>query len=119
MSTLFHLDASIRAVGSQGRAVASTLEESVREHSGELNVVTRAVGLSPLPPTALALAVGVLGLGVQAAPKVPSEWTADETQAMALATELADEMLAADAYMFRFRSIISASRNTSKLGSTF
>lgn len=100
MSTIFHLDSSVRAVGSQGRAVASTLEDSARQHLRDLNVVTRCVGLSPLPATALALATQVLGLGGHSAPKVPSEWTADEAQAMSLATELADEMLAADAYVF-------------------
>lgn len=100
MSTIFHLDSSIRAVGSQGRAVASTLQDTVREHLREVNVITRDVGLSPLPPSALALATQVLGLGEHAAPKDPGAWTVDEAQAMALATELADEMLAADAYIF-------------------
>lgn len=95
MSAIFHLDSSIRAVGLQGRAVASTLEDSAGQHLEELNAVTREMGLLPLPPTALALATHVLGLGGYAAPKVRGEWTVEEARAMALATELADEMLAA------------------------
>lgn len=53
----------------------------------------RDVGLSPLPATAWALAV-------QAGPKAPSERTTEEVEAAALATKLADEMLAADAFVF-------------------
>lgn len=93
MTTIFRLDSSIRAVGSQSRAVASTLEDSVREQLGELHVVRRDVGLSPLPATAWALAT-------RASSKDPGERTVEEAQAAALATELADEMLAADAYIF-------------------
>lgn len=53
----------------------------------------RDVGLSPLPATAWALAV-------QAAPLNLSERTVEQAQAAALATQLADEMLAADAFIF-------------------
>lgn len=100
MSTIFRLDSSIRALGSQGRAVASTLEDSAREHLGELDVVRRDVGLHPLPATAWALATQAWALGAHAEPKGPGERTMDEAQATALATDLADEMLAADAYIF-------------------
>jgi FMN-dependent NADH-azoreductase len=100
MSAIFRLDSSIRAVGSQSRAVASTLEDSVREHLGELDVVRRDVGLHPLPATAWALATQAWALGAHAAPKDPGERTVDEAQATALATDLAEEMLAADAYIF-------------------
>ncbi|WP_041364899.1 FMN-dependent NADH-azoreductase [Neorhizobium galegae] len=93
MTTIFRLDASIRRVGSRSRALASTLEGSIRAQLAELDVVRRDVGLSPLPATAWALAV-------QAGPKAPSERTTEEVEAAALATELADEMLAADAFVF-------------------
>lgn len=93
MTTIFRLDASIRAVGSQSRALASTLEDSIRTQLAELDVVRRDVGLSPLPATAWALAV-------QAGPKALSERTTEEVEAAALATKLADEMLAADAFIF-------------------
>ncbi|CAN7347617.1 FMN-dependent NADH-azoreductase [Neorhizobium tomejilense] len=93
MTTIFRLDASIRAVGSQSRALASTLEDSMRTQLAELDVVRRDVGLSPLPATAWALAV-------QAGPKALSERTTEEVEAAALATRLADEMLAADAFIF-------------------
>ncbi|QDE37741.1 flavodoxin family protein [Luteibacter pinisoli] len=100
MSTIFRLDSSIRAVGSQSRAVASTLEDAVREQVGQLDVIRRDVGVFPLPATAWAFATQALALGVHSAPKARGERTADETTAMALATDLADEMLAADAYLF-------------------
>ncbi|MFA1624832.1 hypothetical protein ACDY96_19075 [Rhizobium mongolense] len=93
MTTIFRLDASIRAVGSQSRAVASTIEDSIRAQLAELDVVRRDVGLSPLPATAWAFAV-------QAGPKALSERTVEEVEAAALATKLADEMLAADAFIF-------------------
>lgn len=93
MTTIFRLDASIRAVGSQSRALASTLEDSIRTQLAELDVVRRDVGLSPLPATAWARAV-------QAGPKALSERTTEEVEAAALATKLADEMLAADAFIF-------------------
>lgn len=93
MTTIFRLDASIRAVGSQSRALASTLEDSMRTQLAELDVVRRDVGLSPLPAKAWALAV-------QAGPKALSERTTEEVEAAALATKLADEMLAADAFIF-------------------
>lgn len=100
MSTIFRLDSSIRAVGSHSRAVASTLEDSVRVRLEGLDVVRRDVGLSPLPATAWALATQARALGMHAASKKPGEMTVDEAQATALATVLADEMLAADAYIF-------------------
>ena len=78
----------------------------------ELDVVRRDVGLSPLPATAWALAV-------QAGPKALSERTTEEVEAAALATKLADEMLAADAFIFRFRSTITRFRNTLRRELTF
>jgi FMN-dependent NADH-azoreductase len=58
-----------------------------------MNVVTRDVGLSPLPATEWPLAF-------QASQKGPSERTLGEVRAGALATQLADEMVAADAFIF-------------------
>lgn len=93
MATIFRLDASIRAIGSQSRAVASALEESIRAHLPEVNFVKRDAGLSPLPASEWPLAF-------QASQKGPSERTPDEVRAAALATELADEMVVADAFIF-------------------
>lgn len=93
MSTIFRLDASIREVGSQSRAVASTLEGTVRAHLSGLEVIKRDVGTAPLSATEWPLAF-------QASQKAPSERTPGEVQAAALATQLADEMVAADAFIF-------------------
>ncbi len=88
MTTLFRLDASIRVDGSVTRAVADTLQSEIAEQVGDLDVVRRDVGLDPLPGDAWSLAATA---GVTPTP------SAEQQQATALATTLADEVAAADA----------------------
>jgi FMN-dependent NADH-azoreductase len=90
MSTVFRLDASIKPEGSVTRAVSDTLENAiVAELGGDVTVTRREIGLNPLPSDAWATAAF-------------AGWTpeADRTDAqkaaVALATELADELAAAD-----------------------
>lgn len=93
MTTLLRLDASIRASGSVTRALADTWQNELLARKDGTTVAHREIGLAPLPATAWA--GGVFG------PHVPAEQrTAEQQQGMHLATELADELLAADAYLF-------------------
>ncbi|HEY0032363.1 MAG TPA: NAD(P)H-dependent oxidoreductase [Devosia sp.] len=93
MTSIFRLDSSIRQDGSVTRAVADTLQASLLRSLGDGGVVHRDVGLAPLPATAWA-ASAFAGF-------VPEDQRSDEQkQAKLLAAELADELLAAEAYIF-------------------
>ena len=93
MPTIFRLDASIRDQGSVTRELANQVEATLLDTLGEATVTRRDVGLSPLPATAWA--------GAVFGPHVPAEERSPEqAQGMALAQTLADELLAADAYIF-------------------
>jgi len=88
--SLFRLDASIRQEGSVSREVADTVESAWMETHVAASVVRRDLGAHPLPATAWATAVSA-GY-VEAADR-----TAEQSAAVALATELADEFIDADA----------------------
>ncbi|RZS91504.1 FMN-dependent NADH-azoreductase [Motilibacter rhizosphaerae] len=91
--TLFRLDASIRGPQSVTRAVADTAEQAYLRSSGDEHVVRRDLGAHPLPSDAWAAAVG--------ARWTPEpEWSDETRSAVRLATSLADEVAAADAYVF-------------------
>ncbi|MEO5931562.1 MAG: NAD(P)H-dependent oxidoreductase [Candidatus Kapaibacterium sp.] len=92
MSTIFRLDSSIRAEGSVTRAVATTLESELVAALDGTTVIRRELGLTPLPSTVWATSVF--------ASYTPEEYqTAEQKDAIALATELADELEQADAYI--------------------
>ncbi|MFG1705109.1 FMN-dependent NADH-azoreductase [Nonomuraea sp. M3C6] len=95
MSIIYRLDASIRdeASGSVTRAVTSTLETALTAQQGGVTVVRREIGLTPLPSTAWA-ASAFAGF------VAPEQRSATQREAVALATTLADELIAADAYLF-------------------
>jgi FMN-dependent NADH-azoreductase len=90
VSTVFRLDASIKPEGSTTRAVSDTLQNAiVAELGDDTVVVNRAIGLNPLPSDAWATAAFAGYTPVEAR-------TAEQNAAVALATELADELAAAD-----------------------
>ncbi|MET0929338.1 MAG: NAD(P)H-dependent oxidoreductase [Aeromicrobium sp.] len=90
MSTIFRLDSSIRIDGSVSRAVADTLEAALVEELGADTVVTRRdVGVSPVASDVWATAA-FAGFAPEA------DWTPEQIAAKAVATELADEVVAAD-----------------------
>lgn len=92
MTTLFRLDSSFRTEGSVTRAVADTIESTIVDDS-DTQVVRRDVGLSPVPSDAWAASV--------TAGFVPEDtWTDEQRTARALATTLADEVIAADVLLF-------------------
>lgn len=93
MKTIFRLDASIRADRSVTRAVADTLQGELMLRLDDMTVANRDIGLNPIPSTAWA--------GAVFGPHIPTEQRTSEQQAgIALATEFADELIAADAYVF-------------------
>jgi FMN-dependent NADH-azoreductase len=92
--TLFRLDASIRAEGSVSRAVADTVQNAWQAEHPAAPVIRRDLGLEPLPATTWANAVGA-----SFAP-AGAERTPAQREAAALAAELADELIEADAYLF-------------------
>jgi FMN-dependent NADH-azoreductase len=91
MSTVFRLDASIKPEGSVTRAVSETLENAIVAELGDaVTTTSRSIGLNPLPSDAWATAAF--------AGYVPAEQRNEQQNAaVALATELADELAAADA----------------------
>jgi FMN-dependent NADH-azoreductase len=91
--SLFRLDASIRGDLSVSRSVADTAEAAWRREDPSGVITRRDLSISPVPADAwqLALAAGFLP---------EDQRTEDHRRARALASELADELLAADAYLF-------------------
>jgi FMN-dependent NADH-azoreductase len=91
--SLLRVDASIRSEGSASRALADIVEEEWRRDFPQERIVHRDLGLQPLPATAWAAAV--------AAKFIPEdERSVEQQQAVALATQLADELIDADAIVF-------------------
>lgn len=93
MTTIFRLDASIRDAGSVTRAVATSLESALLADVPDTRVLRRDLGREPLPSTVWAHAL--------AGSHIPDgERTAGQREALALASELGDELSQADAFIF-------------------
>jgi FMN-dependent NADH-azoreductase len=91
--SLFRLDASIRTDGSVSRSIADIVESVWRTEHADDAVTRRSIGLDPVPATAWPLAVS-------AGPVPESDRTAGQSEAVALAAELADELLGGDSLLF-------------------
>ncbi len=88
--SLFRLDSSIRGEGSVSREVADTVQRAYTEQHPHATVVRRDLGVAPVPADAWSTAA--------LAGSTPEDERTDEQRAArALATELADELLRADA----------------------
>lgn len=93
MPSLYRLDASIRQNGSVTRSVADSFEAALLGSLSDVSIVRREIGLTPLPSTAWA--------GALFGQHVPIEQrTPEQTAGVDIAAELADELIAADAYVF-------------------
>jgi FMN-dependent NADH-azoreductase len=90
--TLFRLDASIRVEGSISRAIADVVEAEWAASGGD-RIITRHVGVDPLPSTSWAEAVSTAGLE-------SVDFTPGQRDAVDLASTLTNEILEADAYLF-------------------
>jgi FMN-dependent NADH-azoreductase len=93
MTTVFRLDSSIRTEGSTSRSVADTLETNLVDALDDVQVVRRDLGAAPLSSDAWPNAVGALGTPAD-------QRTPEQLKAAALASELADELIAADVLVF-------------------
>ncbi len=94
--SLLRLDASIRVEGSHSRAIADLVEQEWRDADPQEPIIRRPIGVDPVAATAWATAVS----GGQA----PEESrTPEQVAALALAAQLTDELVAADALMFAVR----------------
>lgn len=90
MTTIFRLDSSIRTEGSVSRTVADTLEASIVEAEGpDTSVVRRDVGVRPLPND-------VWSTSAFAGFVPEADRTTEQVAAQTLASDLADEVVAAD-----------------------
>lgn len=91
MTKLYRLDASIRADGSVTRSLADAFLAGAG--SALSDVTHREVGITPLPAPAWRDAITSMWTP-------PEQLTAGQRDARALATELADELIAADVFLF-------------------
>ena len=90
---LFRLDASIRTEGSASREIADIVEaEWLSTYPGDA-VVRRHIGVDTIPSHSWGLAVGA-----SAIPE--ADRSPEQRSAVALAAEIVDELLAADAIIF-------------------
>ena len=91
--TLFRLDASIRVDGSHSRALGDLVEHEWISANPGGRVIRRHIGTEPLPATAWSDAVTASYLPAH-------QRTGSQAGAVALAAELVDELVAADALLF-------------------
>jgi FMN-dependent NADH-azoreductase len=91
--SLFRLDASIRIEGSHSREIADIVEQEWRTAHPHSQVVSRHVGVDPIPATAWSTAVHASYL-----PAIHR--SAEQVEALNLAAELAGELIDADALLF-------------------
>ncbi|WP_298339824.1 NAD(P)H-dependent oxidoreductase [Ferrimicrobium sp.] len=87
---LFRLDASIRTEGSHSSQMADIVEQEWRDAHPDGRVITRHLGKDPIPST-------IWPVAVMAAYTPSKERTPQQRDAVALVTELTDELLDADA----------------------
>jgi FMN-dependent NADH-azoreductase len=91
--SLFRLDASIRVEGSHSREIADIVEQEWRTAHPHSPVVTRHIGIDPIPATAWATAVHATY--VSAGDRSP-----EQLEAVNLAAAAADQLIDADALLF-------------------
>jgi FMN-dependent NADH-azoreductase len=90
---LFRLDASIRTEGSHSRQIADIVQQEWRNAHPLDRVINREIGIDPLPSNAWATVVFA-----QYTPD--GERSPEQREALSLAATLADELVAADAFLF-------------------
>jgi FMN-dependent NADH-azoreductase len=91
--SLFRLDASIRVEGSHSREIADIVEQEWRTAYPHSQVVTRHIGVDPIPATAWSTAVNATY--VPAGHRSP-----EQLEAVNLAAEAAGQLIDADALLF-------------------
>ncbi|WNV83961.1 NAD(P)H-dependent oxidoreductase [Umezawaea sp. Da 62-37] len=91
--SLFRLDASIRVEGSHSRAIADIVEQEWRSTHPHSPVVTRHIGIDPIPAT-------TWGTAAFAGYTPEADRTDEQREAIALATAEVDGLVEADALLF-------------------
>lgn len=91
--SLFRLDASIRVEGSHSRAIADIVEQEWRDAHPDEPILSRHVGVDPVPATSWASAV-------VASRTQEESRSREQITAVALAGTLTDELVGADALLF-------------------
>jgi FMN-dependent NADH-azoreductase len=91
--SLFRLDASIRAEGSHSREIADIVEQEWRTAHPADTVVTRHIGIEPVPATAWPTAANAAGIP-------EADLTPAQRDAIAMATAEVDALIGANALLF-------------------
>ncbi len=91
--SLFRLDASIRVEGSHSREIADIVEQEWRTAHPHSQVVTRHIGVDPIPATAWSTAV-------HATYAPAGQRSPEQTAALNLAAAAADQLIDADVLLF-------------------
>ena len=91
--TLFRLDASIRVEGSHSRAIADIVEQEWTAGHPDDRIIRRHVGTEPIPATTWPTAAF-------AGYTPEDQQSPEQREALSVAAELADELIAADALLF-------------------
>jgi FMN-dependent NADH-azoreductase len=91
--SLFRLDASIRVDGSHSREIADIVEQEWRAAHPHSEVVTRQIGLDPVPATAWSTAVNATYVS-------EDERSSEQLEALNLAAQEADQLIDAHALLF-------------------
>jgi FMN-dependent NADH-azoreductase len=92
MAHLLHVDSSALSAGSVSKEIADTFLKTWQEVHPDGTITHRDLGLNPVP--------GLAEDGLRAAFIPAGQHTAQQAEAFALRSALADEVLAADAYLF-------------------
>jgi FMN-dependent NADH-azoreductase len=109
--SLLRLDAGMRVEGSHSRAIANLVEQEWRDAHPQEPMIPRPIGVDLVAATAWATAVS----GGQASEE---SRTPEQVAALALAAQLTDELVAADALMFAVRLYNFGVSEHSRRGST-
>lgn len=91
--TLFRLDASIRVEGSHSRAIADIVEQEWKAGHPDDRIIRRHVGTEPIPAT-------TWGTAAFAGYTPEDQRSPEQREALGVAAELVDELIAADALLF-------------------
>lgn len=92
MARLLHVDSSALSVGSVSKEIADTFRRAWQQAHPGGEITHRDLGRNPVPALDEA--------GIRAGHLPPEQHTPQQAAAFALRTELVDEVLAADAYLF-------------------
>jgi FMN-dependent NADH-azoreductase len=92
MAHLLHIDSSALSAGSVSKEIADTFRTTWQQAHPQGTITHRDLGLDPVP--------ALVEAGIRAGFIPAGQHSPEQAEAFALRTELVDEVLAADAYLF-------------------